>query len=621
MRLRVNKSSLSRDYFLFVIVITVAVMALSIWFSWLIYVSQRQEIDQKLTLEGNRAEHAITESFNYVSHLGRFFGEKIADTEGRDYDFIWSLLRDKLTTDAIAQNLFSWTFFDWINEDNLMRVSTNHGVLTEWKDMSFRSYITQAHKEPWKLHFSDPAIGVPSGEWIIPAGFGVTSKQGKFLGTIGMGFNISRLSHKIESTFTVHGVNFVLLNMEGNIVLQSPQNSLDLAKKYFDETLKLMDFSKEKSGYLKGMVSYNGVDYFYYRKLQDYPFILLMGYERSVKHQEATSVLIPRIASFFVIGSISLILLLVLRQMIVKPIVKLSDAADKVSHGELEVVIPKSGTYEIENLARQLENVIKYIEELQRVREELIKKSEAAESANRAKSEFLACMSHELRTPLNAVIAFSEILKEEMFGPLGNQKYLEYARDIFGSGSHLLSIINDILDLSKAEAGMITLQKDKVNIGDAVNDCVGLVKERAGKNGVTIDVKVQDTLPLLLMDELRLKQILINLLSNAVKFTPEGGHVNIAAHTVKKNDKIADLFITILDTGIGMEPHHIPRAIEKFGQLDTGLNRKFEGTGLGLPLTKKLVELHQGNLTIESEVNKGTTVTLHFPEGQMVQSV
>jgi signal transduction histidine kinase len=244
---------------------------------------------------------------------------------------------------------------------------------------------------------------------------------------------------------------------------------------------------------------------------------------------------------------------------------------------------------------------------------ELEKAKDIAESANRAKSQFLANISHELRTPLNAIIGFSSILMNQLFGPLGDQKYLEYSKDINESGAHLLDIINDILDLSKAEAGKLSINYEEVQISKSINKCLTILGERAVKNNIMITTDIPKTLPLLIADRLRFIQILLNIMSNAIKFSNEGGKVSIAVRTKEQDGNITHFVITITDTGIGMSKEDLDKAFQSFGQIDSGLNRKYEGTGLGLPLTKKLMDLHYGAIEMQSELGQGTTVILTFP--------
>jgi signal transduction histidine kinase len=232
-----------------------------------------------------------------------------------------------------------------------------------------------------------------------------------------------------------------------------------------------------------------------------------------------------------------------------------------------------------------------------------------AEQANRAKSEFLANMSHELRTPLNAILGFAQIIGNEIYGPIADRKYVDCAKDIEHSGSHLLEIINDILDLAKIESGQAELYEEDVDVPYAIGQCVRMVEDRADQRGVAVTVEADDGLPPVWGDERKIKQILLNLLTNAVKFTPEGGRVVVSA--VRARD--GGLKVVVRDTGIGMKPEDIPLALSPFSQIDGSYNREHEGTGLGLPLSKSLSELHGGDLTVDSDVGQGTTVVLSLP--------
>lgn len=234
-----------------------------------------------------------------------------------------------------------------------------------------------------------------------------------------------------------------------------------------------------------------------------------------------------------------------------------------------------------------------------------------AEEQNKQKSMFLANVSHELRTPLNAIIGFSEILKKETMGPIGHEQYKEYINDINASGVHLLSLINDILDYSKAEAQKLEVDENEIEVTKTAKNCMRMVEPRAKEAKVSLITKLPEQPVILYLDLKRFKQILLNLLSNAVKFTPEAGKV-----TLKVEDNVLDgtVAVTVADTGIGIKEQHISKALSAFGQIDSSLSRRYEGTGLGLPLSKRLTELMGGEFKIESVVGMGTTITLIFPK-------
>jgi signal transduction histidine kinase len=308
--------------------------------------------------------------------------------------------------------------------------------------------------------------------------------------------------------------------------------------------------------------------------------------------------------------------------LIARPVTQLVTSMRRIATGDIAASVPNlEQRTELGDMARAVQVFKEKSIENQRLHDqearrnaELARARDDAQTANRTKSEFLANMSHELRTPLNAIIGFSEVMQAQIYGALGDKRYAEYAGDIHRSGQHLLEIINDILDLAKVEAGRLELRPDRVDVAQLFTACERLMQNKAASAGVTLIVRPADTVTDIVADEIRLRQILLNLLSNAVKFTPRGGYVTLLAE--RGADRTCEF--KVIDTGIGMSEAEVAVAMEPFRQIDNTLARKYEGTGLGLPLTRALIELHGGVFELSSKPGIGTTATVRLPDNAPV---
>ncbi|MEN8197686.1 MAG: HAMP domain-containing sensor histidine kinase, partial [Pseudomonadota bacterium] len=252
---------------------------------------------------------------------------------------------------------------------------------------------------------------------------------------------------------------------------------------------------------------------------------------------------------------------------------------------------------------------------LKQRQEDLSSQQQRADSANKAKTDFLLTMSHELRTPLNAIMGFSEVMKQQLRGPLGDVRYVDYANDIYDSASHLLAVINNILDISRIEAGRLELDEQAVVIGDEIDKALRQLEEEARGADVKLASDIEQDLPLLLGDAHKIQQIVINLVGNAVRYMPDSGKVTVQASRQAEGG----IVLKVEDDGAGMSAEDVERVISPFVRLSNPMVRAHDGTGLGLPLVKALVELHGGQFTLTSKIGKGTTGTAIFPKSRVIQ--
>jgi signal transduction histidine kinase len=310
-------------------------------------------------------------------------------------------------------------------------------------------------------------------------------------------------------------------------------------------------------------------------------------------------------------AALGLLFFLLVQTVVIRPIDAIAARLTAIQSGAAprDQALPATSAVELQRLDESVNALGEFLALKDRRESELRQARDLADQASRVKSEFLANVSHELRTPLNAINGFSEVMRLEMYGPIGNLRYRSYAEDINESGLHLLAVINDILDVAKVEAGKLELHLEPVNLGDLAALCIDTVGKLAESAGLKVEVSLADGLPRVWVDALRVRQILLNLLSNAIKFTPRGGTVRLSV----TGHATLGIIVTISDTGIGIPQHKLASVLEPFGQVESMLSRRYRGTGLGLPLVKAFVELHGGSLSLTSEVGTGTEVRFNLP--------
>jgi signal transduction histidine kinase len=479
------------------------------------------------------------------------------------FDFDSAMRDDSMLTDLIIG-------ISLINRDGML-VWASAGSQPDLYvgDRAYFRYHANSPRDD--LYISRPTVGHASGRLTIQITRRVTMPDGSFGGVAAISLDPNYLTNFYNSIDIGPGGTIALFGTDGYLRARPSKGPLELGDD-LRQTSVMRAQARKPDGLIHAVSPYDGVTRIIaYRTLTTLPLIVSVGMTEADAlapyGRQMRAVVIAGLLVTIVFGTLALLLM---RQV--------------------------GAQARVEEQLRQAKN--------------------EAEAANLAKSEFLANVSHELRTPLNAVIGFSEIMRDALMGPIDN-RYREYAQDIHDSGQHLLRLIGDVLDLSKIGAGRLELHDEPVDLGQLLQTCERLITERARESHVAVEIDVARDLPVVLADPLRLKQIMLNLLSNAVKFTPEGGRVTARAAP----DAEGGVTVTFADTGIGMSPQDIQIALEPFRQVDNAMSRRYEGTGLGLPLAKQLTELHDGALEIASEPGIGTTIRVRLPARRVLRQM
>ncbi len=617
-----RKSTLRMEFTALSVLLCLSFILIAVSLSQRLYNTSIERLNERIRSEAIQLDNYFHDTFTFTSYLLNQLGRRIVGQELYTDPAAVLTALNTFNREVDKITLLSVSRFSWADTSHQVTISGGE-ILDETPSIASRQYIKDGIDNPWVLHFAPPAIGVNSGQRIIPGGMVLTDDQGRHVGSLVMGFSIDDTVDKIRHKILYQDFEFALVDQWGNVFAKS--NDIDA---FTDEALLRTAIQRVKQALDE---SYAPTALQMMETDNDYLFVLPSSYHAfsiavAITKQAALSEFFPILQRTFIelllAAMLLVFVLLVIRLRFIKPIMRLSSMAEEVSTAGSSSALAKqksafASSYEIMNLAQQFDRV-RYVDELERIRKELTYKARqsearktAAELASKAKSEMLTNMSHELRTPLNAILAFSETMRDEMFGPIENEKYKEYANDIHSAGTHLLHLINDILDLSKAESGQLEITVKKMAILPIAEEAVEMVRSRAEAKQITITLDHDATLPPIMVNRLRMKQIILNLLTNAVKFTPEEGQISVRIWVPQGTQQ---LHIMVRDNGIGMKPEDIPRALERFVQVKHArLDEAGEGTGLGLPLAKKLTELQGGEFDMQSAPNEGTTIIMQFP--------
>ena len=616
----VNKRSIANDYFYAACTCGIIITILSIVFSIQIYFSGKKELYSNILNASYIAELVMSESFNYSEELAKFVGFQIIDNPS-DNERISKILNGSILTSQAAKNVFSYTIFDWSNAEKEIFISGPYGILKQPKDISFRNYAKEAKKHPWKLYFDNPDYGIPSGKYILPAGMGITSRAGEFLGILSMGFSPSSLKEMLERKIQNININFVILSKDMKLLFKS-----DNAYLPSNEQLKSILSEKESSRYLDNEIENTSTKYVYYKKFSQYPFNILIGYDKEKLKDKLYGAIFWRLIELFLIGIVVLSFLMLTRKKLLLPILKLSELSKQISSGSLPSVIPKFSSFEMNILAAQLSKILDYANKLTSANSDLENKVQERtielQKALRVKTDFLNNMSHEIRTPLQGFMGISEGLDLNWSMYSDSQKH-KYIHEIAINAKRLASLVGNLLDLAKFNEGKVILDFSKIDLKQSIQNMID-ESNTLYLNNKQIDFIFNpistDKLDVMGDDE-RISQVLRNLFINAIKFSPNHGKIIIKTLDdvlIYNKNKIEAIHFSIADQGVGIPEDELESIFDLFVQSSRTRTRA-GGTGLGLSICRDIIASHNGKIWAENAVEGGAILHFIIPKEQLEQ--
>ncbi len=616
--------SLSRDFALLSLAILFILFLISTWVTYTTYASHSEYITKELEKEAKRIDYTLGMEMESANYLLTALGRQIVLDPDRNLTRLAGILK------SFDSKYHIYSIFSWDSPEQKVVVSSNRGVLDKPVDVSDRDYVKKAFADPWKMTIGRPIEGRVSGHWVIPVAMGITDYTGKFIGTIQISLDINVLTERISKLVKRDGVSFAIVSKTLIPLTQVSDDKDFVSHNFPTQTLVNVNFMEHPSGLIsRGSLFWGDGTYAYYHVSNNYPYLILLGYDTRYSDETVRNMLWARLLQLLVMGLFFVLFLWIVRGRIIKPVLDMTVIAAAVAKGEEPPALPKGGPMEIEGLGAQVKRVGEYIAENRRIEDEmrnkmfmLKKAKERAEMDRRSKSEFLAYVCQEMHVPLNNIVGYAQVMKDQLYGPIENRKYRQYASDIYGAGNTLLDSVQSLLNMAKAETDYIELSEKPVDVGEVIQRALRLVTDRLQAEKLGIKVKLQDRLPKLLADEFRLQEILMNLLLYALRRTLPGSHLLVEARTINENRDRAFFAIVITPADQPLPQPDLAVASERMMAAPSyEMNRSAdvlkEPVDLSLELAKSLVALHNGLLEISTSSGGSLTIIVLFGSGRM----
>lgn len=596
----------------------------SIWVSYKTYQEHSVTIIKQLENDAVRIDRALIIEIERASYLLESIARQIV-TDGADDVRNISQLFESFDKSSYPHN----SEFFWINADQKIKISSSEGLLDTPVDVSDRDYMKRAITAPWEIHIGQPIEGRVSNKWVMPVAIGLTEDDGQFRGVVLISLDISSFSNEISNVIQQDGISFVITNSAFTILTEISETA-HFFEQYFDlNRLAALDFKQRPSGVYSRAGLWKGDDIFaYYERSSQYPYIIFVGYDPDISQTAVHGILLPRLVQIAVITIFLVSILWTVRKRIIQPVIALTARTAEIIRGNAYTRREEEGPLEIEMLDEEIARIYEYVSERRRIESELSAKNtellkirESAEMTNQIKAQFFEQVGNALMQPASAITEYAESLRNELFGPLGSHKYSEISEKLYWQSQVVLDLIQDVLTISRAEAGLIALNESDVEVPLVIKKCARLLHERARYQSVEIVQDFDEKLPHLYADELRLKQLMLNLMSAAAAQVNVGDVIRLRT-TLERSGMMVRM-------EYDMRPPHREEGQPPPPELETSpsfrINPQSTGglsepaTGLGFALNQLIVAMHDGSITVKTGLDRKVTVTILFPQKRVVK--
>jgi signal transduction histidine kinase len=598
-----TQPSLSRHFLLLSLFIVAILVLVSAWVTSETIDNHAASVIKQMENDALRVDRALIVETENASYILESLGRQIQATGLNNDEAIAQLFFSFAKSEGTKRNVFSW-----VNKNQSIIIASNLGVLEKPIDVSDRDYVKKSIAEPWKVHIGRPIFGRLSQKMVLPLSLGLTDKNGTYSGSVVIALDIQLLTEDIGRGIKDSGTQYAITNLALTLLTQTPASEKFFTSNFDLKRLAAIDFSARPSGvYSRGTLFSNKRIFSYYERSSQYPFLIFLGIDTAHSKALIVSMLLPRLFQLTLIALFMLFLLWMVRSRIIQPVLKLTHDASSIVRGEKFDPESTHGPLEIEQLSYEIKRLYDYIEERRRVESELRLKNadltrikEAAQLTNQVKAEFFSYVGQELTEPVEVIIEQIETIKDQHFGPVGNQKYIVHANEVYDHAQQLLAMLADIKSISEAETGLLALNESEVDFNFILQKTVRIFREK-NPLGVEVQMDVSAAMPRVRGDELRLKQMILNILNASAQHLASGDVIRITSSVKGQELSLNFAYVsTIADAA----------RLKSLGALAFAGRSKH---GLELALARLLVALHQGTLEMKTTADRTTTVSVKFP--------